>query len=176
MTPDLLANVYIDIIYPVLPLPPVPSQIANNFSSLSLCVRVSPLQKADIVKLVREGVGAVTLAIGDGANDVSMIKAAHVGVGISGEEGLQAARSSDYSISQFRYPSLFLSFTMPFGDFQSPFSLTSLSHFLRGCFLCTAVTPSIGSQKWFCTLSTKTSPSIWLRLHSHLWERSLTAL
>jgi phospholipid-transporting ATPase len=45
----------------------------------------------------------VVLAIGDGANDVSMIQAAHVGVGISGQEGLQAARSADYSISQFRY-------------------------------------------------------------------------
>ena len=43
---------------------------------------------------------AITLAIGDGANDVSMIQAAHVGVGISGFEGLQAANSSDYSIAQ----------------------------------------------------------------------------
>jgi phospholipid-transporting ATPase len=43
------------------------------------------------------------LAIGDGANDVSMIQAAHVGVGISGVEGLQAARSADFSISQFRF-------------------------------------------------------------------------
>ena len=45
---------------------------------------------------------AITLAIGDGANDVSMIQAAHVGVGISGCEGLQAANSSDYSIAQVR--------------------------------------------------------------------------
>jgi phospholipid-translocating ATPase len=42
----------------------------------------------------------MTLAIGDGANDVSMIQAAHVGVGISGEEGLQAVNSSDYAIAQ----------------------------------------------------------------------------
>ena len=46
---------------------------------------------------------STTLAIGDGANDVSMIQAAHIGVGISGEEGLQAARSADFAISQFRY-------------------------------------------------------------------------
>ena len=39
-----------------------------------------------------------TLAIGDGANDVSMITAAHIGVGISGLEGQQASRASDYSI------------------------------------------------------------------------------
>ena len=40
-----------------------------------LCCRVSPLQKALVTKLVKEGAGAVTLAIGDGANDVSMIQA-----------------------------------------------------------------------------------------------------
>jgi phospholipid-translocating ATPase len=43
------------------------------------------------------------LAVGDGANDVSMIQEANVGVGISGREGLQAAMSSDYSIGQFRF-------------------------------------------------------------------------
>lgn len=42
----------------------------------------------------------MTLAIGDGANDVAMIQKAHVGVGISGVEGLQAACASDYSIAQ----------------------------------------------------------------------------
>ncbi|KAJ3191400.1 hypothetical protein HK101_007812 [Irineochytrium annulatum] len=69
-----------------------------------ICCRVSPLQKALVVKLVKVNVdGAVTLAIGDGANDVGMIQAAHVGVGISGMEGLQAARSADFSIAQFRY-------------------------------------------------------------------------
>lgn len=46
---------------------------------------------------------AVTLAIGDGANDVSMIKAAHIGVGISGQEGMQAVLASDYSIAQFMF-------------------------------------------------------------------------
>lgn len=43
------------------------------------------------------------LAIGDGANDVSMIQAADIGVGISGEEGRQAVNSSDYAIAQFRF-------------------------------------------------------------------------
>ncbi|KAF9076326.1 phospholipid-translocating ATPase [Rhodocollybia butyracea] len=68
-----------------------------------ICCRVSPLQKALVVKMVKEGLGAMTLAIGDGANDVSMIQAADVGVGISGEEGLQAVNSSDYAIAQFRF-------------------------------------------------------------------------
>ena len=65
-----------------------------------ICCRVSPLQKALVVRLVKDGLGSMTLAIGDGANDVSMIQAADVGVGISGEEGLQAVNSSDYAIAQ----------------------------------------------------------------------------
>ena len=48
--------------------------------------RVSPLQKALVVKLVKKNQNSILLAIGDGANDVSMIQAAHVGVGISGVE------------------------------------------------------------------------------------------
>ncbi|KAI8065645.1 hypothetical protein BC940DRAFT_303921 [Gongronella butleri] len=68
-----------------------------------ICCRVSPLQKALVVKLVKKFTKSILLAIGDGANDVSMIQAAHVGVGISGVEGLQAARSADFAISQFRF-------------------------------------------------------------------------
>ncbi|KAJ9299710.1 hypothetical protein DTO271G3_2594 [Paecilomyces variotii] len=68
-----------------------------------VCCRVSPLQKALVVKLVKRNLKSLLLAIGDGANDVSMIQAAHVGVGISGVEGLQAARSADVSIAQFRF-------------------------------------------------------------------------
>jgi phospholipid-translocating ATPase len=68
-----------------------------------LCCRVSPKQKALVVNLVKDGIDTMTLAIGDGANDVSMIQAADVGVGISGEEGLQAVNSSDYAIAQFRF-------------------------------------------------------------------------
>ncbi len=52
------------------------------------------------MELVKHQVHAITLAIGDGANDVGMIQAAHVGVGISGVEGLQAACASDYAIAQ----------------------------------------------------------------------------
>jgi phospholipid-translocating ATPase len=68
-----------------------------------ICCRVSPLQKAQIVHLIKDNLGVMCLAIGDGANDVSMIQAADVGVGISGEEGLQAVNSSDYAIAQFRF-------------------------------------------------------------------------
>ncbi|KAL8403728.1 hypothetical protein RB594_008833 [Gaeumannomyces avenae] len=69
-----------------------------------ICCRASPAQKANVVKCIRDQVpGSLTLAIGDGANDIAMILASHVGIGISGREGLQAARISDYSIAQFRF-------------------------------------------------------------------------
>lgn len=69
-----------------------------------ICCRASPSQKALLVKKIRHRVnGSVTLAIGDGANDIAMIQEAHVGIGITGKEGLQAARISDYSIAQFRF-------------------------------------------------------------------------
>eukprot|EP00736_Rhodelphis_marinus_P009053 Rmarinus@m.19911 len=68
-----------------------------------ICCRVSPLQKAMVVHLVKDRASALTLAVGDGANDVGMIKAAHVGVGIAGKEGMQAVLASDYAIGQFRF-------------------------------------------------------------------------
>lgn len=69
-----------------------------------ICCRASPSQKASLVKAIRKKVDkSVTLAIGDGANDIAMIQEAHVGIGITGKEGLQAARVSDYSIAQFRF-------------------------------------------------------------------------
>jgi phospholipid-transporting ATPase len=68
-----------------------------------VCCRVSPIQKAEMVELVKEHTKAITLSIGDGANDVAMIQKASVGVGISGNEGLQAANSADFAIAQFRF-------------------------------------------------------------------------
>ena len=66
--------------------------------------RVSPDQKREMVHLIKFGVpGVRTLSIGDGANDVAMIQEAHIGVGIRGEEGLQAVNASDYAIAQFRF-------------------------------------------------------------------------
>lgn len=69
-----------------------------------ICCRASPSQKAGLVHAVRRRTRAgITLAIGDGANDIAMIQEAHVGIGITGKEGLQAARTSDYSVAQFRF-------------------------------------------------------------------------
>lgn len=82
-------------------------QLATRCASV-ICCRVSPLQKAQVVELVKNNEHAMCLAIGDGANDVSMIQAAHIGVGIAGEEGLQAAMASDYAIAQFRFLSKLL--------------------------------------------------------------------
>lgn len=67
-----------------------------------LCCRLSPLQKCEVVKLMKTlPHSPVTAAIGDGANDVSMIREAHVGLGILGKEGRQAALCSDYAFTNF---------------------------------------------------------------------------
>ncbi|XP_010293359.1 PREDICTED: probable phospholipid-transporting ATPase VB [Phaethon lepturus] len=68
-----------------------------------LCCRSTPLQKSMVVKLVRRQLKVMTLSIGDGANDVSMIQAADVGIGISGQEGMQAVMASDFAISRFKH-------------------------------------------------------------------------
>uniref|UniRef100_A0A8B9K503 Phospholipid-transporting ATPase n=1 Tax=Astyanax mexicanus TaxID=7994 RepID=A0A8B9K503_ASTMX len=68
-----------------------------------ICCRSTPLQKSQVVRLVGDSLGVMSLAIGDGANDVSMIQVADVGVGISGQEGMQAVMSSDFAISRFKH-------------------------------------------------------------------------
>jgi phospholipid-transporting ATPase len=78
-------------------------QLVHRCTCVVAC-RVTPYQKQQIVRFMRDSNPDLrTLAIGDGANDVPMIQAAHVGVGISGEEGLQAANSADFSFGQFRF-------------------------------------------------------------------------
>ncbi len=70
--------------------------------SVIVC-RATPLQKARVVRLARQQLKVMALAIGDGSNDVAMIQEAEVGVGIMGREGSQAARASDYAISEFQH-------------------------------------------------------------------------
>ncbi|XP_052894439.1 phospholipid-transporting ATPase VD isoform X1 [Anopheles moucheti] len=74
----------------------------TRYCSSVLCCRATPLQKAFLVKVVKEELRISTLAIGDGANDVSMIQMADVGVGICGQEGMQAVMASDFSIAKFK--------------------------------------------------------------------------
>ena len=83
-------------------------QIAEKCSAV-VCCRMSPLQKSEIVKMMKTSSRKpITAAVGDGGNDVAMIQKAAVGVGISGNEGLQAANSADFAIAQFRYLSRLL--------------------------------------------------------------------
>ncbi|KAG5467906.1 hypothetical protein LSCM4_00992 [Leishmania orientalis] len=67
-----------------------------------VCSRTSPSLKSYVVDIVRRA-GHITLAIGDGGNDVPMLQAAHVGVGVKGREGSQAKLASDFAIGQFRF-------------------------------------------------------------------------
>nr|XP_020454825.1 probable phospholipid-transporting ATPase VD [Monopterus albus] len=73
-----------------------------------ICCRSTPLQKSQVVHLIGKELGVITLAVGDGANDVSMIQMADVGIGISGQEGMQAVMSSDFAISRFKHLSKLL--------------------------------------------------------------------
>lgn len=85
------------------------NDVKNSFLELAIgcasviCCRSSPKQKALVTRLVKSGTGKVTLAIGDGANDVGMLQEADIGIGISGAEGMQAVMASDVAIAQFRF-------------------------------------------------------------------------
>ncbi|KAJ1882825.1 putative aminophospholipid-translocase [Coemansia sp. RSA 486] len=77
-------------------------QLASTLSAV-VCCRCSPTQKADVVRLIQKFTGKRVLAVGDGGNDVSMIQAADVGVGLVGKEGKQASLAADFSVNQFSY-------------------------------------------------------------------------
>uniref|UniRef100_A0A8B9KXK2 Phospholipid-transporting ATPase n=1 Tax=Astyanax mexicanus TaxID=7994 RepID=A0A8B9KXK2_ASTMX len=76
--------------------------LSNQCQSV-LCCRVTPAQKAEVVELVKKNSSSVTMAIGDGANDVNMIKTAHIGVGLCGVEGGQAVQNADFALAQFSF-------------------------------------------------------------------------
>lgn len=80
----------------------------STYCTSVLCCRATPLQKAYIVKVVKEELKMRTLAVGDGANDVSMIQTADVGIGISGQEGMQAVMASDFALPRFKFLERFL--------------------------------------------------------------------
>lgn len=68
-----------------------------------VCCRATPLQKGDVVRVIRDDLKKLTLAVGDGANDVNMIQTADIGIGISGQEGMQAVMASDFAMARFRF-------------------------------------------------------------------------
>ena len=74
--------------------------VAVRLPTVVAC-RCSPTQKAEIAKLIKDYTKKRVCCIGDGGNDVSMIQAADVGVGIVGKEGRQASLAADFSIEQF---------------------------------------------------------------------------
>ncbi|KAL3132559.1 hypothetical protein ABBQ32_009098 [Trebouxia sp. C0010 RCD-2024] len=106
------------------PTEPLLAQLGSLCGSVVIC-RASPSQKAAIVRMMTEfemtkaeggskglsrymkrqqrRLSGKMLGIGDGANDVAMIQAADVGIGIMGKEGRQAVNNSDYAIGQFRF-------------------------------------------------------------------------
>ncbi len=92
-----------------------------------ICCRCSPLQKSQIVSFIKKHTNEITLAIGDGENDVNMIKTAHIGVGLFGKEGYQAAYNSDYAISNFKYLKQLL-------FFQGRFAILRNSYFIYNYF------------------------------------------
>ena len=77
------------------------ANLAKNCEAV-VCCRLLPLQKAQVVDVVRKKLNKITLSIGDGANDVPMIKTAHIGIGLFGEEGMGAVQASDYALPEFR--------------------------------------------------------------------------
>lgn len=77
-------------------------RLAVRLPAVIAC-RCSPAQKADVARLIRAHTHKRVACIGDGGNDVSMIQAADVGVGIVGKEGRQASLAADFSITQFAH-------------------------------------------------------------------------
>ena len=94
-----------------------------------ICCRASPSQKSQVVSFIKKRTDSTTLAIGDGGNDVNMIRTANVGIGIFGKEGYQAAYNSDYAISQFKYLKRLL-------FYEGRLALYNGLQFLCYCFTC----------------------------------------
>lgn len=69
----------------------------------TICYRCTPKNKEEIVRRVKDKTTHLTMAVGDGSNDVNMIKEAHVGIGIKGKEGTEAARVADYVAGEFKF-------------------------------------------------------------------------
>ncbi|KAJ8409446.1 hypothetical protein AAFF_G00228470 [Aldrovandia affinis] len=130
--------------------------------SAVLCCRMAPLQKAKVVRLIKTSPEKpITLAIGDGSNDVSMIQEAHVGIGIMGKEGRQAVRNSDYAIARFKFLSKLL---LVHGHFYYVRIATLVQYFFykNVCF----ITPQFLYQ-FYCLFSQQTLyDSVFLTLYN----------
>ncbi|KAJ8278807.1 hypothetical protein COCON_G00058730 [Conger conger] len=136
-------------------------EICRSCSAV-LCCRMAPLQKAKVVRLLKTSPEKpITLAIGDGANDVSMIQEAHVGIGIMGKEGRQAVRNSDYAFARFKFLAKLL---LVHGHFYYIRIATLVQYFFykNVCF----ITPQFLYQ-FFCLFSQQTLyDSVYLTLYN----------
>eukprot|EP01012_Entosiphon_sulcatum_P005957 TRINITY_DN12775_c0_g2_i1.p1 TRINITY_DN12775_c0_g2~~TRINITY_DN12775_c0_g2_i1.p1 ORF type:complete len:1309 (-),score=248.66 TRINITY_DN12775_c0_g2_i1:349-4275(-) len=131
-----------------------------------VCCRVSPKQKAEVVELIRTKRNVVTLAIGDGANDVGMIMKAHIGVGISGNEGMQAVLASDYSIAQFRFLQQLLLIHGRW-DVQRVSIMILYFFYKNVCFASVSL--------WYGTLAGWSGVKFWNDYYQSLWNVIFTA-
>lgn len=75
---------------------------AIRHAATVICSRMSPKQKSRVILLMKNE-GLCCLAIGDGANDVPMIRESSVGVGVKGKEGNAAVNNADYIIRRFHH-------------------------------------------------------------------------
>uniref|UniRef100_A0A8C6NZE9 Phospholipid-transporting ATPase n=1 Tax=Nothobranchius furzeri TaxID=105023 RepID=A0A8C6NZE9_NOTFU len=136
-------------------------EVCKNCSAV-LCCRMAPLQKAKVVRLLKTSPEKpITLAVGDGANDVGMIQEAHVGIGIMGKEGRQAVRNSDYAIARFKFLAKLL---LVHGHFYYIRIATLVQYFFykNVCF----ITPQFLYQ-FFCLFSQQTLyDSVYLTLYN----------
>uniref|UniRef100_A0A8C4XGF6 Phospholipid-transporting ATPase n=2 Tax=Erpetoichthys calabaricus TaxID=27687 RepID=A0A8C4XGF6_ERPCA len=141
--------------------------VCSNCSTV-LCCRMAPLQKAKVVQLLKTSPQRpVTLAIGDGANDVSMIQEAHVGIGIMGKEGRQAVRNSDYAFARFKYLSKLL---LVHGHFYYIRITTLVQYFFYKNVCC--VMPQVLFQ-FYCLFTQQT---LYDSAHLTLYNISFTSL
>lgn len=122
-----------------------------------ICARVTPLQKAYVVKIVqRYHKNVNTLAIGDGGNDVSMIQESNIGIGIKGKEGSQAARAADYSIMEFKHLVRLLAIHGRYSYLRTA-GVINLSFYKNVFFSCTQFL-----FQWFCFASGTTVHNQWI--------------
>jgi hypothetical protein len=117
-----------------------------------ICCRCSPNFKSNLVEFVKKMSGDITMAIGDGGNDVNMLKSANIGVGIFGKEGHQAAYNSDYAISQFKYLERLL-------FFHGRYSLIRNSYFINFFFFKNLIFTF--PQFWFAFFSGFSGALLW---------------
>lgn len=132
-----------------------------------ICCRCNPIQKSDVVNFVKHKSGEVCLAIGDGGNDVNMIKSANVGIGIFGKEGYQAAFSSDYAISQFKYLSRLL-------FYHGRYSLYRNSYFIYFFFYKSLIfnVPNL----WFAFFNGFSGATLWDSLYFMMYTSLLSTM